>query len=241
VRPALRFFREYVTEISEQVTGMVLVIPAANANHVPEELRGKPMVGLSICYSGDPAGADAEAARLRAFGQASIDTLRLMPYPALQQLFDRGSPPGDRNVWRSPFVAGLGEGTVEAMAHIVETAPSPSCQILITQMEGAVARVAEDATAFWYRRAPYYLEVIAKWYDPADDARHTAWADAAWDELRSVSSGAAYVNFLDEAPDAEVRAAYGGNLRRLVELKRGYDPDNVFRVNHNIDPAWEVE
>jgi FAD/FMN-containing dehydrogenase len=240
VRPALAFLREYVTEISQQVTAMVLVIPAANANHVPEELRGKPMVGLSICYSGDSAGAEAEADRLRAFRPASVDTLRLTPYPALQQLFDRGSPAGDRNLWRSPFIADLGDAAIEAMAHIVETAPSPSCQILITHMEGAVARVPEDATAFWYRRAPYYLEVIAKWSEAADDERHTAWAEAAWDELKPVSSGAAYINFLDEAPAAEVKAAYGGNLRRLVELKRRYDPDNLFRVNHNIDPSWDV-
>jgi FAD/FMN-containing dehydrogenase len=240
VRAGLEFLRDYVTRISEQVTAMLLVIPAANANFVPEELRGKPMMGLSICYSGDPAGADHEASRLRAFGTPRIDTLRLMPYPVLQQLFDRGSPAGDRNVWRSPFLSGLGDDAVEAMVHIVETAPSPSCQILITHMEGAVARVAADATPFWYRRAPYYLEVIAKWYDVADDERHTAWADAAWDELKPVSAGAAYVNFLDEAPEMEVRAAYGGNLRRLVELKRRYDPDNVFRVNHNIDPRWDV-
>jgi hypothetical protein len=198
------------------------------------------MVGLSICYSGDPARADEEAATLRAFGKPSIDTLRLMPYPELQRLFDRGSPAGDRNLWRSPFIAHLGGETVEAMARIVETAPSPSCQILITHMEGAVARVAEDATAFWYRSAPYYLEVIAKWYDPEDDERHAAWADAAWEMLKPVSSGAAYINFLDEAPAAEVKAAYGGNLRRLVELKRRYDPDNVFRVNHNIDPTWDL-
>jgi FAD/FMN-containing dehydrogenase len=240
VRDALRFLRDYVTQISEQVTTMLLVIPAANANHVPEELRGKPMVGLSICYSGDPARADDEAARLRAFGMPGVDTLRLMPYPALQQLFDRGSPAGDRNLWRSPFIADLGDSAIDAIAHIVETAPSASCQILITHMEGAVARVPEDATPFWYRRAPYYLEAIAKWYDTANDEPHTAWADAAWDELKPVSSGAAYVNFLDEAPASEVKAAYGGNLRRLVELKRRYDPDNLFRVNHNIDPDWDT-
>jgi FAD/FMN-containing dehydrogenase len=240
VRAAVRFLREYVYEISEQVTAMVLVIPAANANFVPEDLRGKPMVGLSICYSGDPARSETEAARLRAFAKPSIDTLRLMPYPMLQQLFDRGSPAGDRNLWRSPFLAGLGDEAIDAIAHIVENAPSPSCQILITHMEGAVARLADDATPFWYRRAPYYLEVIAKWYDPSDDERHVAWADAAWDALKPVSAGAAYINFLDETPSSEVRAAYGGNLRRLVELKRRYDPDNLFRVNHNIDPSWNV-
>ena len=237
LRAALVFLREYLKDVTDQVTAMALVLPAPNAPHIPEALRGRHVLGLSICFSGDPARAEAEANRLRAFGPPIADTLRLMPYPELQRLFDRGSPPGDRNTWRSPFVKDLGDATVDAMVEIVERAPSPFCQILLTHVEGAVARVPETATAFWYRKAPFYLEVIAKWQDPADDERNVAWANWAAERMAPISSGGSYVNFLDVSPASEVRASYGGNARRLGELKRRYDPEDVFRVNHTIEPA----
>lgn len=240
-RDALRFYREYVKDLSDQVTAMLLVLPGPDLPHVPPELRGVSVVGLSICHSGDPESAEREADRLRSFGKPAVDTLRRMPYPEFQGLFDRGSRAGQRNAWRSPFVDDLSDATIETIASIAETCPSPISQVLITQMEGAVARVADDATAFIFRRAPYYVEVISKWDDPADDAKQIAWADRAAEALEPASSGGTYVNFLDHVPASEVRASYGRNLPRLAAIKRRYDPDNVFRINHNIDPAWAGE
>jgi FAD/FMN-containing dehydrogenase len=100
---------------------------------------------------------------------------------------------------------------------------------------GAASRVAVGATAFPHRAEPYPVHVLACWTEPSDDDQNIAWADALWRALRPYSRGAVYANFLGDEGEQRVRAAYGDNYDRLVEVKRTYDPANMFRLNNNID------
>jgi FAD/FMN-containing dehydrogenase len=110
--------------------------------------------------------------------------------------------------------------------------------VVETDLAGAFGRVDEDAAAFAHRSAPLMLNVNARWEHPSEAECNIAWARDAWEALASCSAGGVYVNFLGEEGADRVRAAYGdAKYARLAELKRRYDPDNVFRVNQNIAPA----
>jgi hypothetical protein len=110
----------------------------------------------------------------------------------------------------------------------------------VMQMGGAIANVDPEATAFAQRTAPYLVAVDSNWADAADDARNVAWVRDAWDRLTPYGTGEVYLNFSGRdgaAPDVGADTALGRNLARLGRIKAQYDPDNAFRLNHNIAPA----
>jgi hypothetical protein len=109
--------------------------------------------------------------------------------------------------------------------------------VLLQQMHGAASRVGPTETAFAHRREQYDSGVFAQWADPADSEKNIQWARESWDAMQPCVEQAVYVNNLGEEGEERVRAAYGPNYERLVELKNKYDPTNFFRLNQNIKPA----
>ena len=97
-------------------------------------------------------------------------------------------------------------------------------------------RVGPEATAFYRRDAGFVYNMLALWKDPAENELHTGWAKGAFEALRPVSLGGAYINFLGDDGQERVRGAYGPNYARLAELKGRYDPTNLFCLNQNIKP-----
>ena len=115
--------------------------------------------------------------------------------------------------------------------------PSPLTAVHIHHLEGAVSRIGENATAFAHRDARYILNYVGLWQEPGDSDRNIAWVRGAWQAIRPYSTGAVYINFLGDEGDERVRAAYGSEkYERLVELKKKYDPSNLFHLNQNIRP-----
>ena len=135
------------------------------------------------------------------------------------------------------FADELSDETLEAALSAMQRASSPFSLIQFRGLGGAMARVANDATAFAHRQRRYFVAVIGLWLDADEDATvHEAWTAALWRTIRHEGCGV-YVNFLEvEGPD-RVREAYGANYERLVALKSKYDPTNFFRCNQNIRPA----
>jgi FAD/FMN-containing dehydrogenase len=123
------------------------------------------------------------------------------------------------------------------MISFMERAPSIAPMVIIDQFGGAVARIPNDATAFGHRDAQYDLIIAAIWSDEADQEEHVEWARDFWDAMQPFATDDVYVNYLSDEGHERVRAAYGHHYERLVDLKRKYDPENVFRNNQNIDPA----
>jgi FAD/FMN-containing dehydrogenase len=139
---------------------------------------------------------------------------------------------------RSEWLGELDGDAVSQLAAAAESMSSPFNQVLLRRLGGAIGDVPPDATAFRYRDAAYMLTVAAGW-DGADDNPHVAWTRRSWGRLHPWSCGGGYVNHLagDEGHD-RVREAYGpATWQRLVELKRRYDPTNVFHLNQNVDPG----
>jgi hypothetical protein len=160
-----------------------------------------------------------------------------MPYLVLQTLVDAGWGPGARNYFTSSFLAGLPDAAIDVLAQAHRSRPSPFNEIHLHQMGGAAARIGADASAFGNRQAPFLLNIIARWLDPGDDERQLTWARGLRDAMQPFATGGTYVNFLGVG-DARVRDAYDAErYSRLVELKRRWDPRNVFHLNQNVAPS----
>jgi hypothetical protein len=177
-------------------------------------------------------------APIKAFGTPVGDVLQRRPYTSQQSLLDATQPKGRRYYWKSEYLPGLGPEVFEKAIEHAGRAVSPHSAVIFFPVDGALNRLPEDHSAVGNRDASVVLNITASWEQAGDDAANVAWARAAWRDLRPFSTGGTYVNFLtEEEGDERVRAAYGANYDRLVEVKTRWDPTNLFRVNKNVVPA----
>jgi FAD/FMN-containing dehydrogenase len=213
-------------------------VPADEA--FPEHAHGAPFAAVAGVYpSADAAAGEAALRPFRELAEPIVDLSGVMPYVEAQSLLDEEYPNGRRYYWKSTELTGLPDPAIDTLARLGEEAPSDLSTVDIWFQGGAMARVPADATAFGDRSAPILIGVEANWDAPADDEANIAWAQRCVDELEPFSTGGLYLNFpgFQEDAGAQLRAAVGPNHERLVEVKTRYDPENVFRVNHNIVPA----
>jgi hypothetical protein len=153
-------------------------------------------------------------------------------------MLDDAFPKGGLNYWKAALFTELSDAAVETMIEAFEAVPSIMTGMLIEHFHGAMCRVDPTATAYPFREPGYNLVITGQWSDPADTAANIAWVRDTFAALEGYTAPSGYMNYLGDDESARVPAAYGPNLARLVELKRRYDPANLFRLNHNIDPAW---
>ena len=231
---AISTYREIVEEGPDELATAAVLLNAPAEEFVPEHLHGRPVLGIVVSYSGDPGkGLDVVAPLKRL--RPAVDLVAPMPYRALQAMLDPMSPHGWRNYWRGLHLTGLSDDLLQTYLRFPPEGLAPMTFLILFQHGGAVRRVDDDATAFSHRDATFMLHPIACWRDPADDDRHLAWVNAVTEAIQPFGTGGVYLNFM--ADEDRVPAGYGaGKYERLVDLKRKYDPDNVFRFNQNIKP-----
>ncbi|HEX2193116.1 MAG TPA: FAD-binding oxidoreductase [Acidimicrobiales bacterium] len=236
----LRFMRDLSEEVPDEVSLMVALVVAPPAPEFPPSLHGRPIAILGACCVGDLAAGEEALAPVRQFGRPAADLLGPIPYVALQQLVDPMTPRGLQYYVKSEWLAGLPDPVIDALVEHHFTRTSPLHQILVHQMGGAVTHAPRETTAFAYRDASFVLTVAGAWTSPEEPRQpHVDWTRSTWEAARPASLGGAYVNHLDadEGQD-RVREAYGPVIyERLVQVKRTWDPENVFRLNHNIRPG----
>jgi FAD/FMN-containing dehydrogenase len=205
---------------------------------VPEDLQMRPIVAVVACHVGDEAEGARLLAPLRDLRPA-FDVIGLMPYTAVQQMLDLSAPAGRRSYWKAGYLGALDAGASATACEHAADRPAPFSLFEIMTMGGRVAEVPAESAAFGNRDAAYLYNGIAFWEDPAADAAHVGWTRRLFEAMERHATGGVYVNYLSSGEgEARVRAAYGEERwRRLVEVKRRYDPDNRFRLNQNVDPA----
>ncbi|MDC3958985.1 FAD-binding oxidoreductase [Polyangium jinanense] len=236
----LRFYQTFARTEPERMSSTLIQIALPPMPTLPARMHGVPGVILAACYNGPSADAEAAFAPLRAFGPPAAELVSPMPYTVLQSMFDT-APAGAYGYGqciRGHYVSTLGDDGIEAIAAQLRAAPSPLCLFEIAHLEGAIARVGEDETAFPRRKTPFFSMFQSSFQDPADAERHIRWTQDAWQAMKPFAAEGVYVNFIDAGePAARVQETYGeAKMKRLAALKRAYDPTNFFRLNKNIAP-----
>ena len=225
----LSFYREFAADHPDELSTQAAFL------HAPDG-SGAKLCGIALCHAGEnPERAAADVRTLREFGSPAADMVRRMPYPVVNTGVDWLFP-GAHNYWKSAFFSELSDAAVEVMIGAFERAPSELCALIIEEFHGAVTRVAPTATAYPHREPGYNLLLISQWTDPADTEAATAWARETFDALSPYMADRSYMNYLSADDHDRVHQSYGPNYGRLVELKRRYDPGNLFRLNQNIEP-----
>ncbi|MFD9724454.1 FAD-binding oxidoreductase [Streptomyces sp. NPDC059072] len=234
----LRFYREWITDVPDDLTTAVVHRKAPSLPYVPPELHGKPVVMVVCCYAGPVEEGERVLRPLRAWGPPPVlDLCAPKPFVQHQAMFDPSFPHGRWYYFKSCDVDRLGDEVIDVTAEHAARIVSPLTAFPIFQLGGAIGRVGEEETAFGRRTAGHTFNINGTCEGAEGFEREREWARGLWSALAPHQTGV-YANFLMEEGEDRVREAYGPEkYRRLRELKRHYDPGNLFRLNQNIPPA----
>jgi len=233
-------YRAFVAQAPEELTTWAVMRKAPPLPFLPEAWHGREVLIFAACYAGDMAEGERALAPLRAVGNPIADVIGPHPFAAWQSAFDALLTPGARNYWKSHDFAELSDEVCAALVDFGGRLPTDETEIFVGNLGGAMARIAGDATAYGGRGANFVLNVHTRWRDPAEDDRCIGWAREFFAATEPHSMGTAYVNFLTEDDEARLPGTYGPNFERLAEIKARWDPENLFRVNQNIQPARKL-
>lgn len=232
----LEAYSRWTRNLPDELTTLVVFLTAPPAPFIPQPYQGTKMLAIALCYTGPGEEGAKLVSPLRELKPA-VDLLGPIPYVSLQSMFDAAAPRGINAYWKTSYLRELSGAGIATLAQQAFKFCSPFSQIHIHHLGGAVNRTRKDDSAFQNRDSPYVLNVTGFWMNPADADRNIAWVRETWNVVQPFSTGALYVNFLGAEGDERVRAAYGSSYPRLLELKRKYDPTNLFRLNQNINPT----
>ena len=237
-REILRFYRDYITDVPDELTTMFAYIAASPTPFLRKLLHGSPVIAIHLCYTGPIETGEKVVKPLRVLGPPIEDAVRITPYVSLQSMLDSGSPAGLQNYWKSYYLKSLSDEAIEVLSSYCEDMTSPLSQVHLQHLGGAVRRIGEDEMAFSHRDAVCVLNIVTRWENPEEQEKHRTWTRDFEVAMRPFSTGGVYVNFLGEEGEDRVKAAYGpAKYTRLVALKNKFDPTNFFRMNQNIKPT----
>jgi UDP-N-acetylenolpyruvoylglucosamine reductase len=233
----LRFYRDWITDVPDELTTVVVHRKAPPLPVLPAELHGRPIVTVICCYAGPVEDGERVVGPLKAFGSPLLDLCTSTPFVDHQAMFDASFPEGWWYYFRSCGVATLTDEVIDITAEHAQRLRSPLTAFPIFHLGGAVGRVGDDETAFNGRGVGHIFNINATTATGDGFEEEREWSRNFWSALRPHHTGV-YVNFLMDEGHQRIRDAYGiRKYERLRTLKRKYDPDNFFRMNQNIAPA----
>ncbi len=238
-RTIMRAYRDFLPNAPEELGAFVGLKTVPSMDPFPREGWGKRACALISSYNG-PAeeGTKAVAPLLDALPAPIFNWMGLMPFPAMQGLFDPFFPKGLQWYWKGDFVKSLPDEAIDAHIKQAANAPSELSLMHLYPIDGAVRRVAKDETAWSARDATWSMVIAGIDSNPQKADPLKRWGKAYWEAVHPYNLPGAYSNFMmDDEGEARVKATYGENYSRLAELKKKYDPANLFRINQNIRPA----
>ena len=236
-KSVLTQFARFTETMPDDLNVWMVARKAPPLPFLPKEVHGREMVALALCYAGDPADGEKLIEPLRRFGTAYGEHIGVQPYTAWQQAFDPLLTRGARNYWKSHNFTNLSEGAIDVIVELARNLPSPQTEIFVGTLGGQTLRLAPGAMAYSSRDVNYVMNVHGRWESAAEDERCIAWAREFFAKSKPFASAGAYINFLTEEETDRIAFAYGATYKRLVDLKKKYDPTNFFRMNQNIKPV----
>jgi FAD/FMN-containing dehydrogenase len=234
----LKGARDVLADAPDELNTALVLMTVPPHPPFPAELWGEKTVAIAPAYSGDLETGERVVQRLRELAEPALDLVSPMPYVALQSMLDDTAPPGLHHYNTAETLPALTDGAIDGLVAAFADVPSPRSHVIISQLGGAVARVPQTATAFAQRDGAYLAWILSIWEPDMSADQQLAWGRHARAAVAPFGSGGTYVNSLepDVRAPGRLRASYGQNWPRLVELKRRYDPENLFRLNQNIRP-----
>lgn len=232
-------YRDFIAKAPEELGLFVGLKTVPPADPFPKEHWNKRACALIGAFNGPTAaGQKLMASLLEKLPPPLFNWMGEMPWTAINSMFDPFFPKGLQWYWKGDFVTTLSDEAIGVHIANAGKAPTPFCLMHLYPIDGAVRRVAKDATPWGARDASYSMAIVAISPDPADAGALKTWGRAYWEAVHPFNKKGAYVNFMDaDEADDRVAQSYGENYPRLAAIKKKYDPGNLFRVNQNIKPA----
>ena len=245
-RDVMKRWREWVASAPDDASTEIVTWTAPAAASLPPAVHDQAVVIAAGVYAGEAQEGLRVLQPLRQFGKPLGEITGAIPYRIVQSAFDASLPNTGEVLayWKSLYLDDLPDRAIEIMADRAENRSSRSTMVFVQHLGGAVRRVRQDETAFPTRDAAFVMNFMGDWRDPRETPHHIAWVREAWNRLAPHSTGAVYLNYVgqeEKDADALVRSAFGSNYDRLAQIKRRYDPTNLFRFNQNIKPALADE
>jgi hypothetical protein len=236
IRRLLEFWRDFMAEAPLDLKWNIDLRLAPQSDKVPPSLRGRPVAGNSLVWTGDPEAGQSYLERALSLCDRDSVRSRVVPFLTLQTMADSDFPHGRRYYTKSGYFSRLDDSTIDSMIEAVATITSPQTQIELAYLGGAAGQVGPSETAFGDRGAPFIMNLLANWSEPAEDADHIAWVRGVFAKLRPAMKPGVYVNFMSGDEQDRVPEAYRERWDRMVAVKSHYDPANFFRMNQNVQP-----
>jgi len=237
----IRTWRDFLADKHGDVGSLIEFSTVPESPDYPEAAWGRRVYTVAALYAGDADEGEALLRPLLELGEPVVDFTGKMAYRDVQQLFDAVIPFGKhRCYWKSRYLSGLDDEVIDLLVAGNERPPSPNTLSSIWNFGGATAAVDAAATAFGDRSMPWMVSIDSIWDAPDQDDANIAWTRAFWQRLEAYSDrGRIYLNFAGHGEDNDelTRRTFGPNYERLADVKRRYDPTNMFRFNQNIRPG----
>lgn len=225
---ALLFYDEFANGSPDELTMM---------GAVWKDEDGEVRTSVGACYVGSAEDAQTVLAPLRHFGPPDDDMFTVMPYPAFQAAKDTSWPKGQQHYWKGSSLSKIEPEAAELIVDHVGQMPSLASGVGLQQLHGTAARVDPSATAFPARWNHHDFQITSQWSDPAETEDNVSWTRRLFEAMSPFVDQGVYVNNLGDEGEGRIQEAYGPNYQRLKQLKRKYDPENLFRFNQNIRPG----
>jgi hypothetical protein len=236
IRRLLEFWRDFMPEAPLDLKWNIDLRLAPHAEQIPTSLRGRPVAGNSLVWTGDAEAGRPYLEQALSLCDKDSVSCKTISFLDLQTMADSDFPHGRRYYTKSGFFNYLDDTTIERLVEAVATIPSLDTQIEFAYLGGAAGQVAADETAFGDRSAPFIMNLLANWQEPSADAGNIAWVRGLFKKLRPAMKPGVYVNFMSGDEQERVPEAYRQRWDRMVAVKTHYDPDNFFRLNQNVKP-----
>jgi len=233
----MRWYRELVPSLPEELSGWIALLTIPPAPPFPEELWGRKACGIIWCYTGPHDRADEVLEPVTTHGSPLLVGVQPMPFSVLQSAFDALYPAGLQWYWKTDFFHEISDAAIDVHVKYGAQLPTGHSTMHMYPIDGAASRVPDDATAFPYRGGGWAGVIVGVDPDPANAGLIAQWARDYWQALHPTSAGSGYINFMMSEGQDRIEESYRGNYERLTQIKRRYDPDNVFHINQNIQPA----
>jgi FAD/FMN-containing dehydrogenase len=232
----LAYYRDFIATAPREYGGFPAFQIAPPLPFVPEDRVGDPLVLLVSCWTGSVPEGEKIIDGFRAVARPVAEHVGVMPLAALNSAFDPLLPPGLQHYWKAAFVRELTDDAIAAHLEHGPKVPAVNSTMHIYPIDGAVHDVAPDATAFGHRDASFATVIAGMWPDPADNEANTQWVRDYYAAIAPHSEPGGYINFASADDQPKAAENFGVNHGRLREVKRAYDPANLFRLNQNIQP-----